>query len=199
MTEWVTQAQALKLLADLGDKISQPALSQYLTGHPEIGRQSEGRGKPTLIDWDALKRSRATRTSRGPASEPLELPLDAPARLRPTPQDSPPDELSRRRAKADTEKAEFDARRARIQAEEAEGRLVPREVAIAAFMAAGTALVAAMEQARRGLIDEVRAAKDGREADTAVRRYERAMRAAFASSLTDYAAAASPDTALAAE
>lgn len=203
MTEWVSQSEARKLLADLGDVISQPALSQYLAGHPEITREEGGPGRPTKIDWHALKQSRSTRTSRGPASEPAaapRLPLMPPAGgPAAVVRDRPRDELSERRAKADTDRAEFDARRARIQAEEAEGRLIPREKATGAFMAAGAALVTAQEEGRRGLIDKIRAAPDARSADLALRSYETAVRTAFATSLTEFAALADPDTAAAAE
>lgn len=188
MTEWVSQGDAVRLLAELGDEITQPTLSRYLAGHPEVPRQAGGAGRPTLIDFDALRRSRATRASRGPAATPAaqpELPIAAaePA----TKPDVPVDEFGRRKAKADVERAEFDARRARVLAEEAEGRLINRDVAINAFMTVGASIVQAFEQHRRQAIEEVLAAKDERAAALAMKAYERRVRAALAGSLASIA------------
>lgn len=199
MTEWVSQSDAVKLLAALGDKISQPALSQFLKGHPEVERQDQGPGRGMLINFDALKQARATRLSRGPASAPVgELQLVPVAQERSAASgetDAAKDfsvELGRRKAKADTETAEFNSRRARILAEEAEGRLIDKDLAVQAFMAAGVALMRAMEEGRRKVVDDIRAARDSRTADMALADYQTAMRAAFANSLADLAIAADP-------
>jgi hypothetical protein len=189
MTEWVSQAEARRLLGELGDAVSQPGLSQYLAGHPEVIRESAGQGKAMKIDWESLKLSRQSRRSRGPAEAPL---LDVPApepkveAARPEPIRN---EMGDRKAAADVSRAESDARRARILADEAEGRMLPRQAAANAFIAAGAALVRTLEEQRRPLIDAVRAARDHREADLAVKAYERTLRAKFASSLADLAAA----------
>lgn len=203
MTEWVSQSEARRLLESMGDRISQPALSQYLAGHPEVQRQALGPGKPQLIDFAALKQSRATRNSRGPSSTPLldlageaSAPETAPA---PSPVGRQRDELGERKAVADTQRAEFDARRARILAEEAEGRLIPRDEAVSAFMEIGVAVVRTLEDGKRQLIEDVRAAADIRAADMVMRKYIRAVRAALASDLTQVANAANPDLAQAAE
>lgn len=202
MTEWVSQSEARRLLASMGDSISQPALSQYLAGHPEVARQDLGPGKPQLVDFAALKRSRATRMSRGPSSTPLlDLAAEAetPAPVAASAQPRQRDELGERKAQADTQRAEFDARRARILAEEAEGALIRREEAVSAFMAIGVAVVRALEDGKRQLIEDVRAADDIRAADLVMRKYIRAVRAALASDLTTQAALADPDLAQAAE
>lgn len=78
-TEWVSQSEAVRLLAARDDEISQPALSQYLKKHPEVARQDGGPGKAQLIDFGSLVRSRATRRGRGPASMPTpvqDLPIE---------------------------------------------------------------------------------------------------------------------------
>lgn len=192
MTEWVSQSDAVKLLKALGDPISQPALSQYLKGHGEVPTQPGGAGRPTLIDFDALKRSRATRNGRGPSSAPLLDLAEAgpPANARRG--EKEPSDLGARKARADTERAEFDARRARILAEEAEGALINRDVATAAFMAAGVALIRALEEGRRTVIEDIRAAADTRAADLVMRKYETQIRTGFAQALTEFAAAADP-------
>lgn len=193
MTEWVSQSEAVKLLAGLGDSISQPALSQFLKGHPEVERKDQGPGRGMLIDFAALKRARATRLSRGPASAPAgELQLVPPEPPRSDPDRDFTADLSKRKAKADTESAEFNARRARILAEEAEGRLIDKDVAVRAFMASGVALLRSMEEGRRKAVDEIRAARDSREADIAMRKHETAMRAAFANALAELAIVADP-------
>lgn len=183
--EWVSQADAVKLLAELGDVISQPALSQYLKGHPEVGREELGPGKGVRIDFASLRQSRETRRARGPSSEPSGGEVNV------------GDELSRRRAKADTETAEHNARRARILADIADGTAVRRDVAESAFRAAGAALVRAMEERRRLAVEAVRLAPDLRAADLEMRAYERAVRGAFAAALTDLAIAAEPSSAAA--
>ncbi|PHY20918.1 hypothetical protein [Caulobacter sp. BP25] len=211
---WVSQTEAVRLLAERGDEISQPALSQYLKKHPEVARQDQGPGKPTRIDFPSLVRSRATRRGRGPSSTPTpvqDLPLgdapplvlvasqpdaataaDAPA-SDPPPRDSTfSNELAKRKAIAETETAEFNARSARIRAQELEGRLIDKDVAQLAFQAAGVALMRAMEDNRRRTLDDIRVARDGREADQAMRKYETTVRAAFASALSDLALAADP-------
>jgi hypothetical protein len=203
MTEWVSQSQAVRLLEALGDKISQPALSQFLKGHPEVERKDQGPGRGMLIDFDALKGARSTRISRGPASVPGgELPLAPPVAVSAPPpaEGRAPDPereasvlLSRRKAVADTETAEFNSRRARILAQEAEGRLLDKAVAMQAFMAAGAALVRALEDGRRKAVDSVRAAKSSREADLAMRAHEHAVRAAFAEALKDLAGEVQPE------
>ena len=66
-TLWVSQADAVQLLADAGDKISQQALSEYLKKHPEVAKRPEGRR--IWVHWPSLKSSRATRAARGPASQ----------------------------------------------------------------------------------------------------------------------------------
>lgn len=211
--EWVSQSDAVRLLAERNDQISQPALSQYLKGHPEVERRDQGPGKGMLIDFAGLVRSRATRRGRGPASVPVPVHLvqdPPPAELELTPPPSAPvkdpeqsrepepkeatfsSELSKRKAIADTETAEFNARSARQRALEMEGRLIDKDVARMAFQSAGAALVRALEDNRRRTIDEIRFARDGREADLVMRKYETTLRAAFASALTDLALAADP-------
>lgn len=195
MSEWVSQREALRLLKALGDDISQPALSQYMAKHPEVKRQSDGPGRPMRIEWESLKTSRISRRSRGPAEAPLlETPAaeavteTAPEQTTPAAKPDPGrSELSDRKAQADVSRSESDARRARILADEAEGRLIPRDVAVNAFMSAGTALVRSMEEKRRGLVDAIRASRDTREADLAVRSYETAVRQAFAGALNELA------------
>ena len=197
-TVWVSQADAVRLLADLGDPISQQALSLYLKGHPEVVRSVDGRS--VRIDWDSLKTSRATRSARGPVSssaasgplfapEPLPTPVGAKASA---PRDPVANDLSARRAQADTQRAESDARTAKIRADEAEGRVINRDAAVNAFVTAGIALVRAMEEGRVLAVDEIRAAADTREALAAMQRHERAMRTAFANSLTEFAVASEP-------
>jgi hypothetical protein len=176
MTEWVSQADAVKMLAELGDKISQQALSQYLAGHPEIAREDQGPGKGQLIDFAALARSRRTRNARGPAATPTASAPEPAAREEVNP-------LGDRKARADIDRAEADARRARVLADEAEGRVIDRATAGAAFMAAGIALTRVMEEKRRGLIEQLRAARDNREAELAMRQYERSVRTGFADQL----------------
>lgn len=200
MTEWVSQSEAVRLLSAAGDKISQPALSQYLKGHPEVPCEAAAPGKAQKVDFHALKRSRETRNGRGPSSAPLlDLgdPEQPPAPAAETRRGGPRDELGERKAVADTQRAEFDARRARILAEEAEGRLISRDVATAAFMSAGVALTRALEEGRRTLIDDLRSAPDARAAATVMRDYERAVRTGFANALAEFAAAADPQTAAA--
>lgn len=192
MTEWVSQSEAVRLLADLGDTISQQALSQYLKGHPEVVRRDQGPGRSQLIDWDALKKSRGTRASRGPASQaqlPLVQPLPAPI-LPPerTPERSGETvDLSARRARADTDRAEFEARRARILAEQAEGKLISRDDAVSAFTASGIALTRAFEEGRLVAVDDIRAAPERREALLAMKAYERKVRVAFVQALREVA------------
>jgi len=189
---WVSQADALRLLGELGDRISQQGLSQYLKGHPEVNRQVEGR--TVRIDWTSLRNSRATRTGRGPAQAPALGPLfeeeraAAPAGNR----DPAKDELSARRARADTERAESDARRAAVLAAEAEKQVVNRDAATNAIVAAGIALLRAMEERRVLAVDEIRAAPDTREALIAMKRHEREIRTRFANALTDLAGASDP-------
>lgn len=208
-TEWVSQSEAVRLLAARHDEISQPALSQYLKKHPEVARKDLGPGKAQMIDFASLVRSRATRRGRGPSSTPTpvqELPIgDTPTLnlvVAPTPvqADEPPsrdatfsNELSKRKAIADTETAEFNARSARIKAQELEGRLIDKDQVTLAFQAAGVALLRAMEDKRRGVVDAIRAAQDARGADQAMRSYERDVRAAFAHALNDLALAAQPE------
>jgi hypothetical protein len=79
-----------------------------------------------------------------------------------------------------------------VLADEAEGRVIARDVAVNAFMAAGVALTRAFEENRRTVIDEVRAAKDAREAALILRTYEKRVRRGFANALTDLADAADP-------
>lgn len=193
MTQWVTQSEAVRLLADLGDRISQQALSLYLKGHPEVVREVEGRS--VKVDWASLRQSRGTRTSRGPASHtPLFDPEPARAveALPRPPKDREAADLSARRARADTDRAESDARRARILAEEAEGRVISRDTAVNVFVTAGIALVRAMEEARVLAVDEIRAATDTRGALLAMQRHERSIRTAFANSLTEFAQVEEP-------
>ncbi len=199
---WVSQADAVQLLADAGDKISQQALSEYLKKHPEVAKRQEGRR--IWVHWPSLKSSRATRASRGPASQaPLldmarepgpELPVEAPSDA---PRVKIVDPLAARRAEADTARAEAEMRRARVLADEAEGRVINRETAINAFTSAGIALVRAMEEARMVAVDEVRAANDVREAVLAMRKYENLLRASFANSLSEFATASTPELAAA--
>jgi hypothetical protein len=198
MTQWVSQSDAAKMLGDLGDPISQPALSQYLKLHGEVPRQAAGPGKAQLVDFAALRQSRETRRGRGPsnASEQPEMPLEAPEI--PVPRDPVRNELGDRRAKADLDRAESDARRARVQADEAEGLVINRDTAVHAFRSAAVALNSAFDQGRRAAVEAIRAAKDAREADLAMRAYERAVRAAFASALTDIVAVAAESAAPAA-
>ena len=191
MTEWVSQAEAVRLLEELGDKISQPALSQYLKGHPEVVRRDGGPGRAQQIDWNSLKTSRATRSSRGPASQ-AALALPEPEARRSPAKSEETIDLSARRARADTDKAESDARRARILADEAEGRSIPKDVAINAFITAGLALTRAFEENRARAVDAIRASVDPREGSAAMREYETAVRTAFANALTDFAASADP-------
>lgn len=191
--QWVSQADAVQLLASAGDKISQQALSEYLKKHGEVAKRQEGRR--IWVHWPSLKASRATRTSRGPASQ---APLFDETRSMEAaaPVDAAPvravNVFGDRRAQADTERAEADARRARVLADEAEGRVINRDTAVNVFTTAGIALVRAMEEARMVAVDEVRAANDVREAVLAMRKYENLIRGAFASSLTEYAAASAP-------
>lgn len=197
-TVWVSQAEAVRLLADLGDPISQQALSLYLKGHPEVIRSVEGRS--VRIDWESLKTSRATRSARGPASSavaagPLFAPEPSPTHggaKASAPRDPVANDLSARRAQADTQRAESDARTAKIKADEAEGRVINRDAAVNAFVTAGIALVRAMEEGRVLAVDEIRAAADTREALAAMQRHERSMRTAFANSLTEFAVASEP-------
>ena len=49
-----------------------------------------------------------------------------------------------------------------------------------------------MEEGRVLAVDEIRAAADTREALAAMQRHERAMRTAFANSLTEFAVASEP-------
>ena len=201
-TLWVSQADAVQLLADAGDKISQQALSEYLKKHPEVAKRHEGRR--VWVHWPSLKASRATRASRGPASQaPLldmarepgpELPAEAPAEA---PRVKIVDPLAARRAEADTARSEAEARRAKVLADEAEGRVISRDTAVNAFTSAGIALVRAMEEARMVAVDEVRAANDVREAVLAMRKYENQVRAAFANRLTAFAEAVEPELAAA--
>lgn len=195
MTEWVSQGDAVALLAADDDKISQPALSQYLAGHPEIERKVGGPGRPTMINLEQLRASRGTRRSRGPASTPSgELDLPPPAveqapeaeTVSPAPRGQ--SEMGQRKSSADVMRAEADARRARILADEAEGLMIRRDDAISAFRAAGIALVRAFEQRRHVAIAEIRAAKDPREAAAAMEKHEQAIRLALASALTKLAA-----------
>ena len=191
--QWVSQADAVQLLAAAGDKISQQALSEYLKKHGEVATRKEGRR--SWVHWPSLKTSRATRTSRGPASQ---APLFDEARTMEPPAASEPaparvtNVFGDRRAQADTERAEADARRARVLADEAEGRVINRDTAVNAFTTAGIALVRAMEEARMVAVDEVRAANDVREAVLAMRKYEALVRSALANSLTDFAASSEP-------
>lgn len=208
--EWVSQSEAVRLLAERDDQISQPALSQYLKGHPEVERRDQGPGKGMLIDFGGLVRSRATRRGRGPASvptpvhtldvtPPVELVLTPPAAQDPEPVREPEpkeatfsSELSKRKAIADTETAEFNARSAKMRALEMEGRLIDKDLTRMAFQSAGVALLRALEDNRRRTVDDIRVARDGREADQVMRKYETTVRAAFASALTDLALAADP-------
>lgn len=195
MTQCVTQAEAVRLLADLGDTISQQALSLYLKGHPEVVREQHGRS--VKIDWESLRRSRGTRNARGPASQsPLfevETEPTKPTETAPrAPRDPEAIDLASRRARADTDRAESDARRAKILAAEAEGRVIGRDAAINAFVTAGIALVRAMEESRVLAVDEIRAAVDNRAALQAMKTYERNLRTTFANALTDFAQAEEP-------
>lgn len=208
-TEWVSQSEAVRLLAARQDEISQPALSQYLKKHPEVARKDLGPGKAQMIDFASLVRSRATRRGRGPSSTPTpvqELPIGETPTLNlvvsaaPAEAEEPPSreatfssELSKRKAIADTETAEFNARSAKIRAQELEGRLIDKDQVTLAFQAAGVALLRAMEDKRRGVVDAIRAAQDARGADQAMRSYERDVRAAFAHALNDLALAAQPE------
>ena len=201
-TLWVSQADAVQLLADAGDKISQQALSEYLKKHPEVAKRQEGRR--IWVHWLSLKSSRATRAARGPASQaPLLDMAHEPAAPAPSeaPSEAPKgrivDPLAARRAEADTARSEAEARRARVLADEAEGRVISRDTAVNAFTSAGIALVRAMEEARMVAVDEVRAANDVREAVLAMRKYENLVRAAFANRLTEFAVAAEPELAAA--
>lgn len=218
-TEWVSQTEAVKLLAERADEISQPALSQYLKKHPEVARRDGGPGKAQLIDFASLVRSRATRRGRGPSSMPTpvqDLPIETPPVLELTPSaslpESPPPsdpapepaqavdtgessfsrDLSKRKAVADTETAEFNARSAKMRALEMEGRLIDKDLAKAAFQSAAVALLRALEDNRRRTVDDIRVARDGREADQVMRKYETSVRAAFASAVSDLALAADP-------
>ncbi|MDR7232283.1 hypothetical protein J2X45_003389 [Caulobacter sp. BE264] len=208
-TEWVSQSEAVRLLAARQDEISQPALSQYLKKHPEVARKDLGPGKAQMIDFASLVRSRATRRGRGPSSTPTpvhQLPIgETPtlnlvvAAVEPEAEEKPSreatfsTELAKRKAIADTETAEFNARSAKIRAQELEGRLIDKDQVSLAFQAAGVALLRAMEDKRRGVVDAIRAAQDARGADQAMRTYERDVRAAFAHALNDLALAAQPE------
>lgn len=190
---WVSQADAVQLLADAGDRISQQALSEYLKKHPEVAKRQEGRR--IWVHWPSLKASRATRSARGPSSQAPLLDLarepttEAPAEA---PRAKIIDPLGARRAEADTARSEAEARRARVLADEAEGRVINRDTAVNAFTTAGIALVRAMEERRMAAIDEVRAANDVREAVLAMRKHENAVRAAFANALTEFAVTSEP-------
>ena len=201
-TFWVSQADAVQLLADAGYKISQQALSEYLKKHPEVAKRQEGRR--IWVHWPSLKSSRATRASRGPASQASLLDVvPEPAASVPSEaaSDAPKgrivESLSARRAEADTARSEAEARRAKVLADEAEGRVISRDTAVNAFTSAGIALVRAMEEARMVAVEELRAANDVREAVLAMRKYENQVRAAFANRLTEFAVAAEPELAAA--
>lgn len=206
MTEWVSQGDAVKLLASDGDAISQPALSQYLNGHQEIPRQAGGPGRPTMIDLEALRSSRATRRSRGPASGPTgELNLLPPPPA-PEPVAIDPDAAAHsamrtgfadRKSQADVQRAEAEARLSEIRARAAAGDFIAKAEAVAFARAVAVALVKAMEQRRHVAISEIRAAKDPREAAMAMEKHEQAIRAALASALADLAVADDPQTAAA--
>jgi hypothetical protein len=196
--QWVSQADAVQLLVSVGDRISQQALSEYLKKHPEVAKRQDGRR--IWVHWPSLKASRATRAARGPSSQaPLldlvrEPTVEAPAE---TPKAKIIDPLGARRAEADTARSEAEARRARVLADEAEGRVIKRETAINAVTTAGIALVRAMDEARMVAVDGVRAADDVREAVLAMKKYENTLRAAFANSLSEFAVASEPELAAA--
>jgi hypothetical protein len=97
------------------------------------------------------------------------------------------DEFGRRKAKADVDRAESEARRSRVLADEAEGRVINRDVAINAFRTVGAAIVQAFEQHRRQAVEELLAAKTEREAAIVMKGHERRIRQALAGSLSQIA------------
>lgn len=202
MDGWLSLADAARALSDSGDRISRPGLSQYLNTHPEVPRRSEGPGLPVYVDFAALRLSRQTRRGRGPnssasaelvsfSSAPANELAAQPLQKLPAPEGNL-DPLAQRKAKADTERAESEARRAAVLAAEAEGRSIRKEVAVSAFRAAGVALARTLEEKRASAIEALASPLAARAADLAMRAYEREVRAAFAASLMDIAASADP-------
>lgn len=171
---WLSQSDAATRLSSEGDAVSRSALVRYLQKHPEIATRAGGAGQAVMVDYAALKAHRASHAARRTLLAPPAA--TAPASAAPAP--APVDHLSGRARIAKVEKDEHDARRAKVLADEAEGRVIDKAAAVASFRAIAVALLQGFESERRELVRKIRSAASEREAEIAVRRdYEPSLRA----------------------
>jgi hypothetical protein len=167
----LSQGEAAERLTAEGDVVSRSALNRYLHKHPEIPTQSRGKGQPVFVDYVALKAHRADLAARKQDVETPAAPKPAEAKVVPI------DEMHGRSRSARVEKEESDARLARVRADEAEGRVVGKADALAAFTAIGAVLVQGFDGARRRICQRIRGAADQRQAEIILREEEGLLRA----------------------
>lgn len=167
---WLSQGDAAARLTAEGDAVSRTALVRYLGRHTEIPRRSDGPGHPVFVDYDSLKAHRAAHA----AARALQASSDGLPSHSPAPQI---DSFAARSRIARIEKEEHDARRARVLADEAEGRVVLKADAARAFSAIGTVLAQWFETNRRIIVSKLREAADQRAGETMMRnQFEPAFR-----------------------
>jgi hypothetical protein len=167
---WVNQGEAAERLTAEGDIVSRSALVRYLQKHPEIPTQKRGKGEPVFVDFAALKAHRADLAARK-QDEPPQTAKPAEAKVVAF------DEVQGRSRNARVEKEESDARLARVRADEAEGRVVAKADALAAFTAIGAVLVQGFDGSRRRICQRIRGADDQRQAEIVMREEEGLLRA----------------------
>lgn len=168
-TLWLSQGDAARRLCEEGDQVSRTALVRYLANHGEVPTRCDGPGKPVFVDFAALKASRERVVARKPdaAAAPEPVAASLPPRS--------PEFVERQRA-ATLETEEQKARLARIRADEAEGKIVRRDEAVAAFRSIAATLVQGFDARRRKICQRIRAASDLRGAEIAMREEEADLR-----------------------
>ena len=166
---WLSQGDAARRLAEHGDPVSRTALVRWLANHAEVPTRCEGPGKPVFVDFDALLVARQAQRKSEPASQ-NPRPAAAPA--------VPPKsaEFIERQRQAQLDREEQQARLARHRADEAEGKTVRRDDAVAAFRAIAAVIVQSFDARRRKTVLRIRAAADTRAAEIIMREEEDALR-----------------------
>lgn len=172
-TLWLSQGDAARRLCEEGDTVSRSALVRYLANHAEVPTKSEGPGKPVYVDFAALKASRSRAAVRKP--DPV---APAPSPAEPAASSFVPKtpEFVERQRQAQLDRDEQAARLARLKADEAEGKIIRRDEAIAAFRSIAAILVQGFEARRRKIVGRIRAATDTRGAEIAMRDEEADLR-----------------------
>jgi hypothetical protein len=163
---WCSTAEAVTRLAEAGDKISQQALTKYITTHPDIPRRpSTSDARVTEIEFTALTAHRAANVIAG------ERKAKRTGRRNPE-----ADDLRMRERRATAELREF-------QLAERKGELVTRAEVLRAVHGAGVALAQVLQRSRFERADALQRAPDARTKASLLEKQDVALQQAFADAL----------------